>query len=447
MISSRLREIFNSKLGIDISSILLPQKNVDMQRWAVVACDQFTSEPEYWEDVHSFVGENPSTLHLIFPEAYLETESPEEKSNRIKKINENMNSYMKNQVFYELTDSVVLVERTFANGIKRHGIILAVDLENYDYKKGSQSLIRATEGTIVDRLPPRICVRENAPLELPHIMVLIDDKDKTVIEPLKEKKVSFSQVYSFELMKESGSIKGWKISDEKDLENIANGLLKLADKEGFKKRYGVDDKYGVLLFAVGDGNHSLATAKACWDKIKQTLSEDEAAVHPARYALVEVVNVHDDGLVFEPIHRVIFNVDENDFINEFREYFKNEKGWVAVTNEKPETKGHAIKFVTRDTQGYLIVEKPSSNLEVGTLQKFLDDYINKHPDIRIDYIHGEEITEKLGKQPKNMGFFLPHMDKNELFRTVILDGVLPRKTFSMGEASEKRFYLEARKIR
>jgi uncharacterized protein (DUF1015 family) len=447
MISSELREILKSKLGIDISSILLPEKNIDMQRWAVVACDQFTSEPEYWEDVHNFVGENPSTLRLIFPEAYLETESPEEKSNRIKNINENMNTYLENKVFHELSDTVILIERTFEDGRKRHGIMLAVDLENYDYTEGSQSLIRATEGTIIDRLPPRICVRENAPLELPHIMLLIDDKNKTVIEPLKEKADSLSQVYSFDLMKESGSIKGWKVTEEKDIENMANALLKLADKKDFKQHYGVDDKYGVLLFAAGDGNHSLATAKACWEKIKSELGHDVTKNHPARYALVEVVNVHDEGLVFEPIHRVIFNVDENDLLNEFREYYKEQGACVRISNEKPETKGHSIRFISSENQGYLIVENPTSNLEVGTLQKFLDKYIEKHTESRIDYIHGEDITEKLGKQPGNMGFFLPHMDKNELFRTVILDGVLPRKTFSMGEASEKRFYLEARKIR
>lgn len=450
MLNPALIETMKSKLGLNISSVLLPAENVDMQRWSVIACDQYTSEPEYWEDVDRFVGDSPSTLRLIFPEVYLEIETEEQKANRIKNINDNMTSYLKDNILCEHKDTVILVERTFSNGKKRNGIIVAVDLERYDFSKGSQSLIRATEGTIIERLPPRIRIRENAMLELPHIMVLIDDAKKTVIEPLVSKASSLPQVYSFELMKQSGSIKGWKITDGSDIEAMASALLELADKESFKSRYDLNDSdLDVLLFAVGDGNHSLATAKSCWENLKKTLTTEELKDHPARYALVEIVNLHDDGLVFEPIHRVVFNVNHEQLLDSFVSYYKDQgcNARYVKGTEKPDTSGHAIKYVTSEGYGYLIVECPIYNIDVGTLQSFLDDYLKKNPHAGIDYIHGEDVTDKLGKQPGNIGFFLSKMDKNELFKTVILDGALPRKTFSMGEASEKRFYLEARKIR
>lgn len=450
MLKTSLVETMKDKLGIDISKVLLPKENTDMQKWAVVACDQYTSEPEYWESADKFIGNSPSTLRMIFPEAYLDSETEEQKTLRIKNINDNMTSYLNDKMLCEYDNAVILVERVFSNGHTRHGLVLAVDLERYDFSKGSQSLIRATEGTIIDRLPPRIRIRENAQLELPHIMILIDDVAKTVIEPLVSKASSLTQVYSFDLMKQSGSIKGWKISEESYIEDIINALLKISDKESFKKRYNLqDNNLDVLLFAVGDGNHSLATAKACWENLKKTLTIEELQNHPARYALVEIVNVHDSGLVFEPIHRVVFNVDYKHLTEAFCTYYKNQGCDVSVifSDKKPTSVGHSIKFVTSECDGYLTVECPLYNLDVGTLQNFLDHYLKNNPQVGIDYVHGEEITEKLGKQPGNIGFFLSKMDKNELFKTVILDGALPRKTFSMGEASEKRFYLEARKIR
>ncbi len=450
MLKTLLIETMKNKLGIDISSVLLPKENIDMQKWAVVACDQYTSEPEYWNDADKFVDNNPSTLRLIFPETYLESETEEQKSVRIKNINDNMTSYLNDNLLCEYKNTVILVERVFSSGHTRHGLILSVDLERYDFSKGSQSLIRATEGTIIDRLPPRVRIRENAQLELPHIMILIDDEAKTVIEPLVSKIASLSQVYSFDLMKQSGSIKGWKINAESDIEAMTSALLKLADKESFKKRYNLkDDNLDVLLFAVGDGNHSLATAKACWENLKKTLTAEELENHPARYALVEIVNVHDSGLVFEPIHRVVFNVDQEHLLDSFVLYYKNQGCNARIVKgiEKPNSPGHAIKYVTSEGYGYLVVECPLYNIDVGTLQRFLDNYLKSNCQSSIDYIHGENITEKLGKQPGNIGFFLSKMDKNDLFKTVILDGALPRKTFSMGEASEKRFYLEARKIK
>ncbi len=449
MLGAALKKILCDQLAVNIDSVLLPKKGADMQRWAVVACDQYTSEPEYWEDADKFVGERPSTLRLIFPEAYLELENKEQKSARITAINEQMEKYLQDGIFDEIRDSFILTERTFQNHGTRHGLMLAVDLERYDYGKGSQSLIRATEGTIVDRLPPRIKIRENAMLELPHIMLLIDDREKTVIEPMVQKSNTLEQVYSFPLMKQSGSIKGWKISDESDISKITDALARLADPCAFKTRYGVSDDKDVLLFAAGDGNHSLATAKACWEKLKKELSPVEQIDHPARFALVEVVNVHDSGLVFEPIHRVLFNVDKDHLMDSFCRYY-NERGCkarVIPEDELPPVQGHAIEFVTAGGKGRLMVECPKYNLDVATLQNFLDHYLKAVPQAGIDYVHGREVTEKLGKRPGNIGFFLSTMDKNELFRTVILDGALPRKTFSMGEASEKRFYLEARRIK
>lgn len=442
-------DILKKDLGIDFSSILLPDNNIDMKRWAVVACDQYTSELEYWSEADTFVSNYPSTLRLIFPEAYLECEDSSQKDARIKEINRTMDEYLGKGIFREFKDSLILVERTFENGNTRHGLVFSVDLEHYNFEKGSQSLIRATEGTIIDRLPPRIKIREHACLELPHIMLLIDDKEATVIEPFIKKTSSLSKVYSFDLMKNSGSINGWVVDEKEDVENFLEALSRLSQREGFNNRYGVGNDYGVLLFAAGDGNHSLATAKSCWENLKKTLSPSELKDHPARFALVEVVNVHDKGLVFEPIHRVLFNVDANDIAEAFCKYYENLgcTAQVVYGKEEPVSKGHAIKFVTQDNEGYFLVECPIYNLDVGTLQSFLDDYLKSNSSVGIDYVHGEDVTEKLGRQPGNIGFFLSSMNKNELFRTVILDGALPRKTFSMGEASEKRFYLEARKIR
>jgi hypothetical protein len=307
-------------------------------------------------------------------------------------------------------------------------------------------LIRATEGTVLDRLPPRIKIRQNAPIELPHIMVLIDDPHKTVIEPLAEKAAQLEKLYDFELMMNGGSIKGYRVSEESDISAIADALAKLAQKEVFSDKYAIDSTRDILLFAVGDGNHSLASAKGHWENLKMCLSPEEQQTNPARYALVELVNVHDEGLAFEPIHRVLFNVDPADIIKEFTAFY----GKTGCSGHNCCCSGanvHSFKYVTATGEGTVAIENPVSNLEVGTLQAFLDSYMKEHPEVKIDYIHGEEVVTKLVSQAGNMGIYLPSMNKTDLFKTVILDGALPRKTFSMGEADEKRFYLECRKIR
>lgn len=450
MINKQLAENLKNDVGISAASVLLPRSDrVDMTKWSVVACDQYTSEQNYWKEVEAFVGDAPSTLRLIFPEAYLETEDENSKAERIKAIHGKMEQYLQDGLFEEWKDTVILTERRFPGGKTRCGLILAVDLERYDYTAGSKSLIRATEGTILERIPPRLRIRKNAPLELPHVMLLIDDREQTVIEPLFAQRNRFPKVYDFDLMKNGGSIKGWAIQEESCMEGIYQALLRLAEPAHFMGKYGLTEPQAPLLFAVGDGNHSLATAKACWEKIKGSLAPEERQNHPARFALAEVVNLHDRGLIFEPIHRLLFHVDKDRFIQAFCRHY-NELGCRAyAASEKPDpvSGSHAIGYVSEDAKGYLVVERPVGNLDVSTLQSFIDRYIQENPATTVDYVHGSEVVERIGRMKGNMGFFLSPMDKNELFKTVILDGALPRKTFSMGEANEKRFYLEARKIR
>ncbi|MCX7842402.1 MAG: DUF1015 domain-containing protein [Clostridia bacterium] len=446
-----------SNSGVHIPPVLLPGKNTNLTKWSVVACDQYTSQEDYWKDVENYVGNDYSTLHLIFPEVYLEKDDKDE---RVSKINAAMEQYVNEGILVTHNPCFIYLDRKTAHVPSRKGLIIAVDLEEYEYAKGSQSLIRATEGTVIERLPPRVKVRENALLELPHIMLLIDDPERSVIEPLALKTESFEKVYDFDLMMGSGHITGFKIESEETISSILQAINALAAPETFRKKYGVGEDKGVLLFAVGDGNHSLATAKVCWENLKQCLSPDELENHPARYALVELVNVHDEGLVFEPIHRVVFNVDTMCLLNSLKHYFMDKncradykffasEGAMKSWAEEARLSGnrHVIPFISKDSFGIVAIDKPPYNLEVGTLQSFLDDFMKDRPDVKIDYIHGADVVASLGSKEGNMGFFLPAMNKHDLFKTVILDGALPRKTFSMGEADEKRFYLECRKIR
>jgi len=433
-----------SELGIQIPQVYLPQKGTDLMKWAVIACDQFTSQPEYWKDVEAIVGAAPSTLNLTFPEVYLEQPGGDA---RIQSVQTTMRKYMEEGIL-QPHDGLVYVQRTVA-GKTRKGIVLCLDLEAYDYNKGSSSLIRATEGTIVDRLPPRIKIREGAALELPHILVLIDDPDRTVIEPLGAAKSSFEKLYDFDLMLESGHLAGYAVNDE--LENkVVEALRGLANPETFAAKYGIGKDEPVLLFAMGDGNHSLATAKAIWEKVKPHVGMD----HPSRYALVEIENVHDEGLEFEPIHRVLFSL-KKDLFTELEKTFGAKLTYKPVPSAEDMVKAvdsakggkQAIGLVGGGKGfGVLEIANASSNLPVGTIQPFLDTFLKEGGAEKIDYVHGEDVTVKLGSQPNNAGFYLPGMNKSDLFKTVILDGALPRKTFSMGEAREKRFYMEARKI-
>lgn len=412
------------------ANILLP-KNIDMTKWSVVACDQYTSEMDYWNRVEEIVGDSPSTLRITLPEIFLENSDVNE---RINKINNTMIEYMDSDLFYELSDSMIYLERTQADGRVREGLMGMVDLEDYSYEKGSQTLIRATEKTVIERIPPRLKVRENALLELPHIMILIDDEKKNIIESLKNEVTDSDIVYDFELMENGGHIKGYKLSND-SMSKVEEGLESLADKDYFEKKYNVKDK-GVLLFAMGDGNHSLATAKANYENLKKTMSEEEYLNHPARYALVELVNLHSDALEFEPIHRVIFDTDVDKLISELYKYYDiNEDG-----------NGDYFELVTRNMDKKLYISNPKSNISVGSIQIFLDEYLKENRG-KLDYIHGDETTRNMGREEGNVAILFEAMPKEELFRTVILDGALPRKTFSMGHSYDKRYYLESRKIK
>ncbi len=419
------------KVPFKKANILIPKKPVDMTKWSVVACDQYTSEPAYWNEVNEFVGKEPSTLRITLPEIYLEDPNVEE---RIAGINSTMREYLAQGIFDEYKDAMFYIERTQYDGKVREGIIGMVDLEGYSYEKGSQTPIRATEKTVLERIPPRVRIRKDAPLELPHIMILIDDEKKDIIESLKTTVSDDDVVYDVDLMQKGGHIKGYNLKPEVADEVIAK-LEKLGDQEYFEKKYDVTGK-GVLLFAMGDGNHSLATAKACYEKLKETMTEEEYLNSPARYALVEIVNLHSDALEFEAIHRVLFDVDFEDFMANLKSYYDiNEEG-----------NGQRFELVTADMDKVFYISNPKSNIAVGSIQIFLDEYLANHQG-KIDYVHGEDVTKELGTKPGNAGIILDPMAKGDLFKTVIVDGALPRKTFSMGHAWDKRYYLEARAIK
>ena len=424
-----------SKTAFSPANILLPRE-CGLTKWAVVACDQYTSQPEYWERVDKYVGDAPSTLRLILPESKLESDNVDQE---IQKINHTMEQYLADGRLQELEDAMLLLERKLSNGKTRLGLLGKLDLEQYSYEKGSGTPIRATEGTVLSRIPPRMKVRRNAPIELPHIMVLIDDPQKEIIEPLATDKAKkeMSGVYMTSLMERGGRIAAHLLS-KKQAEKVEDQLTALGDPQRFAETYHAEGK-PVLVYAMGDGNHSLATAKACWEELKSTLSPEEQLTHPARYALVELVNLYDDSLEFEAIHRVLFGVDPKKLMADFLAAYPGA--------HYGEGEGHQITYVLPGGEkGVVTVPNPTAQLEVGTLQTFLDKYLEENGG-KIDYIHGEDVVESLVSQPDSIGFLLPSMTKDQLFPTVIFDGALPRKTFSMGEAHDKRFYMEARKIK
>ena len=420
------------KLGFYPADILLP-RDADMTKWAVVACDQFTSQPEYWQAVEETVGGAPSTLRMILPEAKLNDPDVDE---HIALINASMKQYLDAGVFRTLADSLIYIERTQSDGRVRHGLIGMVDLDQYDFTPGSGALIRATAGTVLSRIPPRVRVRQDAPVELPHVMLLIDDPDRTVIEPLTAQSAGMEQVYDFELQQGGGHLKGWKLTAAQ-MDAAADALEGLCSEAEMEKKYGMKGA-APLLFAVGDGNHSLATAKQCYENLKRVTPESEWAALPARYALVEVVNNHDDALQFEPIHRVLFGVEPEKVLDALKAFYPGA--------HEGRGEGHTIAYTCEGHTGFITVPNPKVQLAVGTLQAFIDAYLKEHGG-EVDYIHGDEVTDELGAKPGNIGFKLPAMGKEQLFKTVMADGVLPRKTFSMGHAQDKRYYVEARRIK
>jgi uncharacterized protein (DUF1015 family) len=406
------------------ADILLP-KSADMHRWAVIACDQFTSDTAYWQRVADTVGESQSTLHMILPEAHL---GSADEATIVKQINATMDQYLANDVFTTYPDSYIYVERTLLNGTVRPGLIGAVDLEEYNYNLGSVSAIRATEKTVLERIPPRQRVRKDAGIEFPHVLMLCDDDKKQLIEPIAALKNELPLVYDFDLMEGGGHISGWLVQgqvaadfDARLEAYIASVPAKYADLDG-----------APVTLAVGDGNHSLATAKSCYETLKQNNPGVDLSNHPARFALVELENIHDDSQVFEPIHRILFHVDGKKLLQDMQ---------VICAEE-----GFAVEYVMGTERGTLYLDKAKGELAVAVLQEFLDQWMQVNP-CEIDYIHGDDEVAELAQKENAIGFLLPSMEKHQLFRGVISGGVLPRKTFSMGHAREKRYYLEGRKIK
>lgn len=410
--------------------LLLPNTDAP-EVWGAVACDQYTSEPHYWRRVAELTKGKPSAAHLILPELYLEEPDVAE---RIEAIHRTMEDYLRRGVLAPGGEGFIYVERTLADGRLRRGLVGAVDLEAYDYRPGAQTPIRATEKTVTERIPPRLMVRQGAPVELPHVLLLADDREHELIEPFEKEKRSLKLLYDFPLMQGGGRVRGY-LADEAGRRRVADALGRLADPERFGRLYGARGR-PPLVIAVGDGNHSLAAAKESYEGLKAAMPAEKALRHPARYAMAELVNLQDDSLVFEPIHRVLFGAEPQKLLAALRRS-------VCAGDEDCGQRFECVSAGGRET---IAVSSPSSKLTVGTLQAFLDDYTAANGG-RIDYIHGREVVETHARKPGNIGFLLPPMEKNQLFETVIADGVLPRKTFSMGHAADKRFYLEARRIR
>ena len=413
------------RVALRPARILLPAPSVYRETWACIACDQYTSEPEYWRKAFETAGDVPSALRLILPEVYLK-----ESAARIPVIHETMAQYLRGGLLTPAVDpGFILCERTVPSGT-RLGLVCAVDLEQYSFEKGSLPLVRPTEQTIASRLPPRLVIRRGAPVELTHIMILIDDPDRTVLEPLQARKDSLRKLYNFDLMMNGGHLKGWAVDSAEDLAQVDEAMNRLLDALGADP----------LLLAVGDGNHSLATAKAYWNELREGLSEAERENHPARFALCEIVNIHDEALLFEPIHRVVTGTGAESLLADWQAYAAAR----GMTLDAAE--GHAFTVVSADGDTAVTVGNPEGAIPCETVQKFLDDFLAAHPEAEIDFIHGEQSLRTLAGAEGAMGFLLPEIDKNTFFGDVERLGVLPRKTFSMGEADEKRYYMEAKRI-
>ena len=415
-----------SSYGIKMPRFLMPNADVDLKKWSVVACDQYTSEPDYWDRVSGCIGNGPSTLHMILPEVYL---NGIDQDAFTKKVNATMLEYLNNGILSNEYEGFVLISRILSNGTRRLGLLVSVDLEAYEYTSGSSSLIRATEATVIDRLPPRVRIRKEAPLELPHIMILYDDPECSLTEALIQKTDEFTKIYDTDLMERGGHISGYLVNSSEHCKIISDSLNRQLNRNP-------DNNF---IFAVGDGNHSLAAAKQCWELVKSNLTETEKQNHPARYALAEIVNIHDTGLSFDAIHRVLFNVNTEEVL----EYIQANSGTGEI--KQP------IKYITEsgESELFLNINKDDDIGAASTalLQAALDKYIAEHSSASIDYVHGSDVVKRLSSTPGNIGFLLPVMDKSTFFNAIRNQGALTRKTFSMGNANDKRYYMECKKIK
>ncbi|MBE6998001.1 MAG: DUF1015 domain-containing protein [Ruminococcaceae bacterium] len=412
------------------ADILLPQ-NCDMTKWSVVACDQFSSQPEYWAALESETAGVPSTLHLMFPEAYLETR---DQFAEAEKINAEMRRYLDGGVFRTLHDSYVYLERTLHSGVVRRGLLGVLDLDEYDYAKDSVSPIRATEGTIESRLPPRVRVRSGAALEMPHIMVFIDDPADGVMSLLDKAKSGLPQLYDFDLLAGGGHLKGWQVSGAA-ADRLDTALDALADPAMLRARYG---DAAPVIYAMGDGNHSLATAKKCWEAIKPTLSDAERETHPARFSLVELVNIHDPAITFEPIHKVLFETQPAAFLAEAGDAL------AALSGDGDGC--HRLRLVTAAGERELTLQGLTIGQIIAAAEEACQAYLARHGG-RIDYIHNDDTALEMGRRPDGAAILLPRMEKGELFPSIVRSGPFPKKSFSIGHAQDKRYYLECRAIR
>lgn len=418
------------------TELLLP-KSCDMNKWSVVACDQYTSQPEYWERVDAYIGDAPSARKLILAEAFLRDGKALRRGDIIHK---NMQDYLDSGLFETYPDALIYTERWLNDGSLRRGLVGAVDLEEYDYTGSAETLIRATEGTVLSRIPPRMMVRREASLELTHVLMLLDDPERQLIEHLTSETDQMQQLYDFDLMEKGGHITGWLLTEEQK-EEVRQALCAMNDRQRFETLYDADHNDALMLYAVGDGNHSLATAKAVYQERKETIPDFDPENDLSRYAMVELMNLHDDSLQFEAIHRVCFDVDPEKLLNTLLTYYPG--------TYYGEGEGHTFRYVWEKGEGVITIPDPVSQLPMGALQGFIDYYLATDEGISgyVDYVHGDDVTRELGTQPGNIAFLLPPMPKEKLFPGVVHDGALPRKTFSMGEAHDKRFYLEARKIK
>jgi uncharacterized protein (DUF1015 family) len=422
-------------LGLATPQILLPNSKINMKKWTVIACDQYNSNIDYWQDVEKIVGNNPSTLRMILPEIYLEDE--DDRQARIQETVMVMEDYVAGGVVEALPQGFILVERKLPEGT-RSGLMGSIDLETYDYNPNKDTKVRPTEQTVLERIPPRVEIRKPALLESPHILVLLNDPDKSVIEPLVAKSKKLPTLYEFDLMKNGGNIKGSFIGEKEDIDGI------------YQRLEAVDAKTDIL-FSVGDGNHSLATAKTVWDEFKKDLSDEDKKDHPKRFALVEIINLYDDGLAFEPIHRVVFGIDSNKLIGDLIRIFnvKNMDAKIFFKRSSASKlvktiSGQSIDFIAKQKKGYIKIDAPANDLEAVNFQAVLDEYLIQNPEVKVEYIHGIDELERLCDEQNTTGFVLPKLNKNSFIDVLSNQGVLPKKCFSLGEADEKRFYLECR---
>lgn len=426
---------FGKGIGVAVPEILIPDEKTNMRKWAVIACDQFTQNQQYWNDVERFVGSSPSALHVMLPEIYLDTP---EKAERIASAKEIMRSYIEDGVLNLLPPGFILVER-YIDGVVRKGLMVNVDLEEYENEPYKTPVVRPSEEVITERIPPRIEIRNGADIEMPHIMLVMDDKNKTVIEPVWQKKEFFPKVYDFELMMNGGRITGYFINNKETEHEIMQALAALPLKDGMR-------------FCVGDGNHSLATAKAVWEQAKERLTPEQRAESPLRYVLCELLNIYDDGLTIKPIHRTISGLNTSKCVQYIvdRLNASGADARLVFSRRKPNLQqsdaAQTIFFSSKDSAGRIEIYSPTSSMIVEELQPVLENFIREFPSCKLEYVHGDEELEELTRQYDTLGFIMPAMEKETFFDTLAGFGVLPKKSFSLGEAKDKRYYLECRLI-